>query len=281
MNMEYELKQMYRNMINLKIGGSSIPEIGATKFGGTPDVPADFTWPAFKTAGFDDNEVKERPLSFLAQFNCEEIARFDKDGLLPHQGLLSFFYEMESQRWGFDPKDAGCARVFWFKDISSLTASKFPENLCEDYRFPALNILAKAEKSLPDWTDFSTRREVSNNDCDQFEEARVMLGVEEPELCSKLLGWPDTIQNNMTQECELISRGYYLGGIWKDIPTDEIIRAEQNSLKNWILLFQLDTVSDQNFELMFGDCGRLYFYIRREDLLSCRFDRVWLIQQCY
>ena len=31
---------------------------------------------------------------------------------------------------------------------------------------------------------------------------------------------------------------------------------------------------------MFGDCGRIYFYIRREDLVQRRFDRVWLIQQC-
>ena len=31
---------------------------------------------------------------------------------------------------------------------------------------------------------------------------------------------------------------------------------------------------------MFGDCGRIYFYIRREDLLARRFDRAWLVLQC-
>ena len=40
------------------------------------------------------------------------------------------------------------------------------------------------------------------------------------------------------------------------------------------------TVENGDFELMFGDCGRIYFYIRREDLAQRRFDRVWLIQQC-
>ena len=47
-----------------------------------------------------------------------------------------------------------------------------------------------------------------------------------------------------------------------------------------MLLFQLDTVASGDFELMFGDCGRIYFYIRREDLLARQFDRAWLVLQC-
>ncbi|MEG1930997.1 MAG: DUF1963 domain-containing protein [Anaerovorax sp.] len=31
---------------------------------------------------------------------------------------------------------------------------------------------------------------------------------------------------------------------------------------------------------MFGDCGRLYYFIRTEDLKKQCFDRVWLIVQC-
>lgn len=50
-----------------------------------------------------------RPLAFLAQFNCAEIALLDRESLLPGTGLLSFFYELDSQCWGFDPKDKGCA----------------------------------------------------------------------------------------------------------------------------------------------------------------------------
>ena len=49
----------------------------------------------------------------------------------------------------------------------------------------------------------------------------------------------------------------------------------------WLLLFQLDTVECGGFELMFGDCGHIYFYITKEDLAACRFDRIWLILQCY
>ena len=31
---------------------------------------------------------------------------------------------------------------------------------------------------------------------------------------------------------------------------------------------------------MFGDCGRIYFYIRKKDLAERNFDNVQLILQC-
>ena len=49
---------------------------------------------------------------------------------------------------------------------------------------------------------------------------------------------------------------------------------------DWRLLLQLDVVDQGDFTLMFGDGGRLYFYMRKEDLQNRRFDRMWLIQQC-
>lgn len=50
-------------------------------------------------------------------------------------------------------------------------------------------------------------------------------------------------------------------------------------MDGWLLLFQLDMVYYEDFELMFGDSGRFYFYIRREDLVERQFDKVWLILQ--
>lgn len=100
-----------------------------------------------------------------------------------------------------------------------------------------------------------------------------------PENRSQLLGWPDLIQNNMTLQCELVSRGHYLGGSWESVPLEERDQLRGPSTEKWRLLFQLDTVEQDGFELMFGDCGRIYFYISKEDLEAGRFDRVWLIQQ--
>ena len=80
--------------------------------------------------------VKDRPLTFLAQFNCEELAQFDKEHLLPDHGLLSFFYETDTQCWGYDPKDKGSARVYWFEDISALFRCELSGGYEEDFKFP-------------------------------------------------------------------------------------------------------------------------------------------------
>ena len=255
--------------------------VGGSKFGGRPDVPVDFIWPEFETDTLDDPERKLRPLAFLGQFACAELAPLDGEGLLPPTGVLSFFYELDSQKWGFDPKDAGCARVYWF-DQGPLVLAEFPETLPEEHRLPELSAVLSQEEDAPDFLDacLALGHDWTANEYRAFDMARRMLNFPYPDNRSQLLGWPDLIQNNMTLECELVSRGYYLGGSWDHIPLEEREALRSSSVRDWQLLFQLDTVASGKFELMFGDCGRIYFYIRKEDLRARRFDRVWLILQC-
>ena len=275
------LPQLYRGRIDSRfVPSQGKLAVGASKFGGRPDVPADFIWPVFETDTREDDQVKERPLAFLAQFDCAQLAPLDPEGLLPKEGVLSFFYELESQRWGYDPKDAGCARVFWFE--GPLAPAEFPAELEEDFRLPEMAAQLSGATDAPDFQDACPALEYAwtANDYRIFDQARRELGMDYPANRSQLLGWPDIIQNNMTLQCELISRGYYLGGSWEKIPLEERSALRTPSVRDWQLLFQLDTVENGDFELMFGDCGRIYFYIRREDLAQRRFDRVWLIQQC-
>lgn len=275
------LPQLYRGRIDSRfVPAQGKLAVGASKFGGRPDVPADFIWPVFETDTREDDQVKERPLAFLAQFDCAQLAPLDPEGLLPKEGLLSFFYELESQRWGYDPKDAGCARVFWFE--GPLAPAEFPAELEEDFRLPEMAAQLSGATDAPDFQDACPALEYpwTANDYRIFDQARRELGMDYPANRSQLLGWPDIIQNNMTLQCEFISRGYYLGGSWEKIPLEERSALRTPSVRDWQLLFQLDTVENGDFELMFGDCGRIYFYIRREDLAQRRFDRVWLIQQC-
>lgn len=275
------LPQLYRSRIDTRfVPAQGKLAVGASKFGGRPDVPADFIWPVFETKTREDDHVKERPLAFLAQFDCAQLAPLDSEGLLPKEGVLSFFYELESQRWGYDPKDAGCARVFWFE--GPLAPAEFPAELEENFRLPELAAQLSGATDAPDFQDACPALEYpwTANDYRIFDQARRELGMDYPANRSQLLGWSDIIQNNMTLQCELISRGYYLGGSWEKIPLEERSALRTPSVRDWQLLFQLDTVENGDFELMFGDCGRIYFYIRREDLAQRRFDRVWLIQQC-
>lgn len=242
------LKDLFRDTIRLETEGKPAEALcGGTRFGGQPDVPGDFDWPV--------SDCDARPLTFLAQFNLAELAPMDAEGLLPHAGLLSFFYDTDEQPWGYDASEQSAARVYWFEDLSALAPMAAPDDA---ETLSGMKLRLWAEKSLPEWEDFSALH-LEMDDCDAFEEARAQLGAdEEPEYASKLLGWPDAIQNS----------------IFEDI-------APKADAREWRLLFQMDSTSDQDFDLMFGDCGRLYFCIRREDLAARRFDRVRYLLQCY
>ena len=86
----------------------------------------------------------------------------------------------------------------------------------------------------------------------------------------------------MEEECEACSRGFRQGN-----PEDyaAITDAEKADIaekaKAWVLLFQMSTIETDDYELMFGDSGSIYFWIRKEDLRERRFDKAWLILQCF
>ncbi len=293
MSIKEKLQSLARNSIELKIAGEEKYKLGATHFGGQPDVPPDFVWPIYEWER-SDHVIEKRPLSFLAQFNCEELAPYDTEHLLPDHGLLSFFYELDTMCWGYDPKDKGCARVYWFEDLSALSAADFPADMEEDFRLPMLKIKLSSKRSYPCWEDFyaMSRNQGKDDDREQvmvewekFDaawEELVSEEAEKPKEYTQLLGWSDVIQNTMFDECDLVTQGYYFGDLagWNKIPQEVRQRAQESAHDRWMLLFQLDTVELDDFELMFGDCGHIYFYITKEDLKERRFDRVWLMLQC-
>ncbi len=291
-NLLFALQNLQRNAIRLSL--TPTDGILAGHFGGCPDVPADFIWPTFQTSTFNDQEVKPRPLSLVAQFDCAALAPFDTENLLPHEGILSFFYELGSQTWGFSPEDAGSAKVFHFADRAALTPATFPKDLDEDFRLPAVPFYAHSETQYPDFSDFrlaysdithpSYWQEIEDgfdNFCEEYDKTIETLSGKDEKLHHQLLGWPVIIQNNMTFECELVRRGYYMGNTLKGIPKDAIQEADEHSLSDWVLLFELDSDEFGDYCLDFGDCGSIYFYIRREDLAARRFGQAWLISQCY
>lgn len=139
MNMKEKLQSLVQNSIVLDISEELEKyEACSTHFGGQPDVPADFQWPRYQGKGYN-YECEERPLTFLAQFNCAEFTALDARHILPDHGLLSFFYEMDSQPWGFAPEHKGALKVYWFEDLSTLSRVEFPEDMEEDFQFPAIN----------------------------------------------------------------------------------------------------------------------------------------------
>jgi len=244
--------------------------------------PKDFVWPYYQ----------ELPLSFLAQINLEEVKSLDKDNLLPDRGMLYFFYELETEEWGFKPENKGCSKVLYFEDTTNFSLIDFPEDM-EDYNIiPEFKVNFKSNISYPSYENFEKLNENDvllekyetfegydelndnffDNYYDFYEEYMDSL-----ESHTKLLGYPDVVQNAMEEECVEVTRDFDMEAV-KASPKkykEEIKKAAEN----WILLFQMDTVESDDYELMFGDSGHIYFWIKKEDLKNKNFDNVWLILQ--
>lgn len=280
MTIQEKLQSLSQNSIVLKISLKEKYKPCGTHFGGRPDVPSNFVWPTYKSKD-EDGVVKNNPLTFLAQFNCAELTALDTEHLLPAHGLLSFFYDMASEPWGFTPEDRGSLKVYWFEDLSVLSQAEFPEDMEEAFHLPMMKIKAHTELSYPDWDDF-TQKFPEEKDDEAFENIQEQLKIEEPDEGSKLLGWPDIIQNSMYEECDLVTKGYYLGNPEGYSPiTAKDKEAAKTAIDRWQLLFQLDVVEYDDFELMFGDCGRLYIFVEKDELLKRNFENAWGIVQSY
>ena len=278
------LDSLKKNEITISTEFNNNSEIiDKSKIGGKPYLPKDFIWPYYQGL----------PLSFLAQINLEEVSLLDKDKLLPDKGILYFFYELETQEWGYSPQSKGCAKVFYFEDSSNFELIDFPKNIEDDYKIPEFKVNFKSNISLPSYEDF----DILNQDEKILEKYRMSKNlkdfennlfdeysnfynehIELLESYTKLLGYPDVIQNSMEEECAAIARGFNMGGIGYPKKYKEEIKKAS---KDWILLFQMDTIETSDYELMFGDCGHIYFWIKKEDLANKNFENIWLILQCY
>jgi uncharacterized protein YwqG len=62
----------------------------ASKWWGDPDFPEHMEYPTVKVKD-EDGSVFDYPLTFICQINCEDIAQYDEEGKLPHEGMLYFF----------------------------------------------------------------------------------------------------------------------------------------------------------------------------------------------
>ncbi len=274
-----EIKSLEKNEIIMKASGSArVTAHDDCKFGGKPYLPEDFEWPTFKSA--DDGIT--RPLSFFCQINLTQVKLYDKDNALPKIGMLYFFYECKSSTWGFDPADKGAARVFYFENTDGFVPLDLPDDLEEEYTIPEIAVEFKSQKSYPSFEEFEN---YSDFDCDwdDYDDELEKLGVDTDRDAEdhKLLGYADIIQGEMLTECERVSRGLYCGDVESCENTPNEVKTDiAKHAEDWILLLQLSTVTNGDFEWMFGDCGMLYFYIRKEELTARKFDKIQFSLQC-
>ena len=278
-NLDKVLESLVKNEISVTTRPSQNGSPTRSKFGGRPAVPAGFEWPRFECENYD-GETANRPLSFFCQIDLAEIRDYDKDDLLPERGLMLFFYEQNTMCWGFDPKDRGCARVYYFEDTSALTPADFPDDLDDEYKVREYDLSFEAKDSYPSFEELECHSD-ADPDWDDYDEAAENLGYDIDCERHKLLGYANLIQGEMLTECERTARDIYCG----DAETyQKLSEDEKNDIRragaDWILLLQFASIQEDDYELMFGDVGNLYFYIRKQDLAERNFDKIWLVLQC-
>ncbi|MBO6741210.1 MAG: DUF1963 domain-containing protein [Phycisphaerales bacterium] len=261
--------------------------IATSKVGGLPHLPDNYPWPV-KGA---------RPLMFLAQINLEDIdSDHVQDNALPKSGLLTFWGDTAALPWGFDPNDSGTYQVHYFSESpDSFSIRELP-----DFDPNGLD-----QKPQYKWTPFNEcelqikNDYCYNNDVDEAIESifsqvteeqaddlyHRFMDFEEEQLnhanegTHQLLGHPHEIQGDMKLECQLVSNGIDLGN---QLPESEKAKIESlmPGAKDWRLLLQLDSDQDAA-DWMWGDCGKLYFWIKEQDLRATDFSSIWGIIQCY
>ena len=263
-----QAKEYLRNTIYLLPDPEQDCPLGCSKLGGCPDLPPALDW--FRR----DNG---RPLSFLAQINLTDAAPLDDAGELPHSGMLYFFYDNSLEDggtpWGFDPADRDGFKVYWYDGpCSGLESRPLPEELEElegDTVFTEAALTFRQGQEIPEpESDLLQQCDIPEDEVDDF--FSYLDEGEEPG--TKLLGHSRCVQSGMELECEAVTRGAYLGRGRDGRPRSAELA------KPWRLLFQLD--SEDDADMMWGDCGMLYFWIRQEDLQARAFDRAWMILQC-
>jgi len=293
MNNDYRIKyqklfkDMEKSSIQLKIDKDFQGEctVGRSKIGGNPDLPQNFKWFRYEGEHFSDGSIAERPLSFIAQINCSDACKYDESGLLPTSGMLYFFYDMATNKWGFDPKDKGSAQVFYYAgDIAGLIRTKLPEDLPSEpynFRIPETPIIFSCAMEIPDFEEFVQLCDdnVEYDSYDEYMDAAIQLGykTEEDDFDkSKLLGYANLVQDGMLLECECASNGIYCG----DRSVVDKYKQYKENGKHWQLLFQLGSFNIGDYELMWGDMGRIFYYVKIDDLKMLNFSDCWLVLQC-
>lgn len=258
------IKPLVRPKIDITLSpiDESIFNSPKSKIGGHPHLMIDQEWPK--------NELG-KPLSFIGQLNFEEVSKYDKSELLPKQGLLSFFYCADQETWGFDPKDKQRFKTIYTENVNELVKQEFPSDLEPHSIFQPNTLTFTSSLSVPTWEDDSIKELIEDEDSDNYFEAS--SGSD-----NQVLGYANCVQGPMELECQLVSNGLYCGD---STGYDDPRRKELESGKNdWVLLLQIDSEEDKT-GMMWGDSGRIYFWIKKQDLLGKNFDSTWCILQCY
>lgn len=255
--------------------------LGESRVGGVPDLPPGTEWPrwlpkegAVDVSGEPWSPESPAPLGFIAQIDLRDVPRIDE--ALPSSGWLYFFYDRYTEPWGFDPADRGSCRILYADcDRSTLLRAEPPADAEPEHVAEPCRVEFAVQLTLPEDLEGV---EYDTPAFDAYEALREELTGYDGSTFHRLLGHPELIQNPMELECQLTSNGVDCGSPegYESDRAQELAAGE----RDWRLLLQIDS-DDDGPGWMWGDVGRIYFWVKRNDLASLQFQDAWLIFQCH
>ena len=186
-----------------------------------------------------------RPLHFLAQIDLREVPRTGLTAVLPAEGTLAFFYDGDRMPWGIERADADAFAVLFVAAGAELEPVVAPSDTADDFVRPTAGIRFALDATVDPY-----ELPLDDNLRDAIAERCAY------EAAHRLLGEPDAIQGD---------------------PRENVLEDARGD--DWRLLLQLDSGEPLDFD--FGDSGRIYLLIRGSDLAARRWERCWLVLQCY
>lgn len=274
--------------------------------GGSPSLPPGVPWPVWdnreylnaeiarledryrrnpRATGLRDIAAKRRqhlptepiPLPFVGQLSLREIQGAAPIPGWPPDGTLLFFYDWSA--WGFDPLSRGHCRVMFFPPDERLVPIPAPKHLPEYSQFLETHVDFEREWTLP----HASGLKGVDDSVWSYDEfcclcVTLMSGANRGAPIHRSGGHPEEIQNEMRLECQLVTNGLYCGD--RSGYEDPYRAVLEPGAADWQLLLQVDSDEEQ-LGSMFGDCGRVYFWARQQDIAAGDFGNSWAILQCY
>jgi uncharacterized protein YwqG len=235
--------------------------------GGDPLLPADLEWPVWEDHG---------PLSFVAAVDCGEVPTDELDIPLPKSGALLFFYYDglgESSVIYTDPDSVvNGTRVLYVPAEADAEPRTAPQDATT---YPRLLLGGELIATAPD-----------------NENAALIAAYGDPDDPAGYVDYPltDPDDNGFWDDVTAFRRdhsphhrigGYALpiqGAVENEAAQavhpgseDQAVAARKGLVPDLVLLIQID--SDSRSGMGWGDAGRLYWMISREDLAAGSFEK--------
>lgn len=286
-----EVRPSIHLTLRYDVDEADIP-IGASKMGGSPDVPEDFEFPMWNG----------QYLSFIAQIRLSDAKPYDLEDLLPAQGMLYFFFEffqfVEHYKIIGKSPSQGPYRVFYLPDETlPLTRTQPPVSeypYYDEYCKKSDVHVTEIYEACPivfeqEWATYLLWSLVPSLPPSPLPE-------EERER-NKVWDWWWSVDEelNVTPQHRLVGEEYHIHG-YDEIMQDASKAWNLGTGEDWTLLLQVDYdsrdrakpgyVDSDTWDSMkpgfeWGDSGLIYFCIHKDDLRARRFDRIWLYYDCY